>query len=119
MQKQLITVDNLEDFICKSSGKVYLDGTRILTPGAKDELSKRGVSVEFGPGCNHPGTSCAAASCGAGCASGTAANSHTNEDMLIAVAATLQNEYGVTDPDKLKSLSLELVQTLKGNLSIF
>lgn len=121
MQKQLVTIDNLDDFICKSSNKFYMDGTRILTPGAKDELSKRGVTIEFGSGCNHQGVSCSAASqssCGQNSTGTTQAEPHIDE-MLIAVAATLQKEYGINDPAQLKSMSREIVKTLNENLSIF
>lgn len=115
MQKQLVTIDNLDDFICKSSKTCYMDGTKILTPGARDELSKRGIAIEYGCGCKHQGISCAAAS---GTAAATCAEPYADE-MLIAVAATLQKEYGINDPAQLKSLSLEIVKTLNANLSIF
>lgn len=114
MQKQLVTIDNLDEFICQSSNVFYMDGTKILTPGAKDELIKRGISIEYGQGCNHPGTSCAAAS--AGC---NTSQVDEQDEMLIAIAATLQKEYGVTNPDELKKLSRQVFQTLHDNLSIF
>ena len=45
MKKELICVDNLDAFICKQDGKLYVDQGRILTPGAKDELARRGVTT--------------------------------------------------------------------------
>lgn len=118
MAKQLVTVDNLDEFICRGDGKFYMDGTRIVTAGAKDALAERRIETVCGPGCGHPGASCAqAAGCGSGgCASAAPPD---DEEILIAIAATLQKDYGVTDPEKLKAMSLEVVKTLKANLSIY
>ena len=41
MKKELISVENLDAFICRQDGKLYVDRNRILSPGAKDELSAR------------------------------------------------------------------------------
>ena len=114
MGKELVTIDNLDDFICKNDGKFYMDGTRIITPGAKDALISRHVEIVYGSGCGHAGQSCAAA-CGAGHDSPVL----ENEDLLIAVAATLRSEYGITDNDKLRAMTLEVVKTLRESLSTF
>lgn len=122
MAKQLVTIDNLDDFICRADGKFYMDGSRIITPGAKDELSKRHVEIVNGPGCGHAGCSCAEAAGGCACAGNCSKpdsyHSPEVDDVLIAVAATLQKEYGVTDPEQLKKMSLEMVETIKKSLSI-
>lgn len=123
MAKQLVTVDNLDEFICVNDGKFYMDGSRILTPGAKDELAKRKVETVFGPGCGHAGASCAQANGGCACAQNGASQcacaAPEDEEILIAVAATLQKEYNITDPAELKAMSLQMVKTLKDNLSIY
>ena len=49
MKKELITVDNVNNYICKQDGKLYVFGNRLLTAGAKDELGRRRVSVVYGP----------------------------------------------------------------------
>lgn len=126
MSKQLVTIDNLDEFLCRHDGKFYMDGSRILTPGAKDELAKRHIEVAQGCGCNHPGASCAQAAgeakhgsqCCGTCSAPDSYHSPEVEDVLIAVAATLQKEYGVSDPDELRKISLEMVETLKKNLAI-
>lgn len=119
MSKQLVTIENLDDFICRHSGHFHMDGTRMLTPGAKDELALRGIAIVNDCGCNHPGISCAEAAGGACVKAGAGAAQPEDEEILIAVAATLQKEYGVSDPAKLKEMSLEVVNTLKKNLSVF
>ena len=49
MAKKLVGIDNLDAAICQASGKIYVDGSIILTPGAKDELIKRGIPIVYGP----------------------------------------------------------------------
>lgn len=118
MAKQLVTTDNLNDFICKGDGKFHMDSScMIITAGAKDELAKRGVELVYDSGCGHSGKSCAEA-CGSACAGAYSTPAPEDEEFLIAVAATLQKDYGVSDPKKLKEMSLEVVKTLKANLSV-
>lgn len=49
MGKKLVGVNCLDEHICQSSKKIYADGSIILTPGAKDELKNRGISIVYGP----------------------------------------------------------------------
>ena len=56
MSKTLITVDNLQDFI--SGGRLQMDGSKILTAGARDELTRRGIEVAW--------SDATAACCGSG-----------------------------------------------------
>ena len=49
MKKELITVDNVNNYICKQDGKLYVFGNRLLTAGAKDEMGRRRVTVVYGP----------------------------------------------------------------------
>ena len=48
MKKELISRDNLDSFINKDDGKLYLGSGRLLTPGAKDELARRNVAIVYG-----------------------------------------------------------------------
>lgn len=109
MKKQLITVDNLAEF-CAPDGKLYLDGSKILTPGAKDELSRQHVEIVYGsnaPGACPPGCTCPACS----------GNAKPGLDsLMLGMAALLKTEYGVTDPEQLKALCLQAVKTIKENI---
>lgn len=107
MKKTLVEVANLDAHICKESNALYSDGSLILTPGAKDELRKRGVELVHGekpqvqacpPGCTCPACAAASSAC---------------TDLLVAVAATLKNEYGITDTDELTKASYQIVNALK------
>ena len=46
MGKTLITLDNIDEFVC--CGKLAMDSTKIITAGARDELTKRGIEVVYG-----------------------------------------------------------------------
>ena len=112
MKKKLVGIDNLEAYICQTTGKLYADSSVILTSGAKDELSKRGVAIVYGP---KPDTY---AHAGCTCAACTAAKSACAdlENLLISVAAVLKKQYGVNDPEQLKTMSCEIVKTIKENV---
>ena len=104
MKKTLVEVGNLDQYICQASHKIYVDGsTMILTPGAKDALSKKGISIVYGPNPD-------AATCCSG-------HHDADADRLFwGVAAMLKDEYGVTDPAALKTLSAQVVKALKENV---
>lgn len=116
MRKTLIRVDNLDSFLCRHGKTIYVDSTMILSPGAKDALSKKGVSIVYGP-CPD------AASC-PDAGHGKAANPLSQalagnagvEELLLGIAAVLKKECGITDPDKLKAASLQAVKTIKDNI---
>ena len=114
MSKQLVSVDNLDEFICKADGKMYVDGTIILTPGAKDELSKRHIDIVYGSAPHQAGNTCG---CGSGCpeCAGNAFDPDV-ERLILGVAGMLQTEYGIKDPEQLRALSLQAVKTLKENI---
>lgn len=112
MKKTLITVDNVQDFICQVEKRIYVDGM-ILTPGAKDELHKRGIDIIFSScpevkGCqahsNSPASVC------------SSMPEQENERLFYGVAAMLLNDYGIKDPEKLKELSIKATKIIKENI---
>ena len=48
MGKQLVSRDNVEQFICHEEKKLYVGQELILTPGAKDYLQEKSISVVYG-----------------------------------------------------------------------
>lgn len=105
MGKRLIEAGNLESAICPATGTVYVDGTVILTPGAKDELTRRGIPVVYGP--KPEAAACAAA----------AALAAPSLEMLVeSVAGILRDHYGVNDPEQLRTLSHQMVAIIKENV---
>lgn len=115
MGKKLVAVDNLESWICRESGKIHVDKSMILTPGAKDELSRRGIEIVYVSG------NCAPTACRPGCACDACAgrvdaDRPETERLILAVAGILKEEYGITDPERLKNLSCHMVRTIRENI---
>lgn len=125
MKKQLVEVSNLDSCICNTNAKIYVDNSMILTPGARDELSKRKITIvrdakpEF--------ASCGDASCHAKlCTPGLAEPADTTdasgsedaelERLFYGVAAMVKEEYGIEDHQQLKDISFKIVEALKKHI---
>lgn len=122
MGKKLVGVESLEGYICQSSNKLYMDGSILLTPGAKDELKNRGISIEYGP---KPEQVPEPAPEEAPCCDTTVCEekdqtdctkSADNDDLILAVAGMIQTEYGITDHKQLFDISCQVVEILKENI---
>jgi len=48
MGKQLVTRKNVDDLICIDEKKIYIEKDMILTPGAKDIIRNRGITIVYG-----------------------------------------------------------------------
>lgn len=123
MKKKLVEKDGIDACICKATGKVYVDGSIILTAGAKDELSKRGIAIVYGPkpetaacppGCTCEACAAKAHSCPPGCT--CAACTADLERLMLGVAAMLKTEYGVDDLEKLQAISWQVAKTIRENI---
>lgn len=119
MKKELVGVHNLDSFICRTNNAVYADGTIVLTAGARDALAKRKVPIVYGPKpeAEHDGS--AKGGCPPECSCTVCSGEHVLqhdtalEALLIAVAATLKNHYGVHDPETLKNMSCQIVRAIQ------
>ncbi|SMF29755.1 hypothetical protein [Desulfovibrio gilichinskyi] len=104
MKKILVEVGNLESFICQDSAKIYVDNSMILTPGAKDELSKRKIEIVRG---SKPDTTvCEAAEHG----------TEGFERFVLTIAVMLKEQFGINDPEQLQILSYQVAKTVKENI---
>lgn len=112
MSKTLITIENLDQFIC--CGTVLMDNSKILTAGARDELTRRKVQLVYGAegqvcDCQKDAHGNEQAAC---CATNTTGQTghaacQYDEEMLIGVAAIIKQHYGITDPEVLRKVTLE------------
>ena len=48
MAKQLVRRDNIEEFISHDENRLYVGQSLILTPGAKDYLQEKNITVVYG-----------------------------------------------------------------------
>ncbi|SKA72169.1 hypothetical protein [Desulfobaculum bizertense] len=122
MKKKLVGVENLDQYICQDTNTLYADGSIILTAGAKDALSKRGITVVYGPkpegvACGQPAHAAAHAA-NAPVQDGGEASDASEEDerLILAVASVLKEKYGINDLNTLYTLSTKVVMTVKVNL---
>ncbi len=123
MKKVLISKDNLDSFICSEDGKIYVGPDKLLTPGAKDELARRKVAIVWGEAPNAQ-QQADPAGCRCGCGSTTfyvGPEQGTMQPKSLAqlartVAAMLSREYGVTDPEQLKNMTVQALKTIKDNI---
>ncbi|WP_320172214.1 hypothetical protein [Maridesulfovibrio sp.] len=113
MKKKLIEAGNIDCFISPESHTLYVDSSMILTPGAKDELRKRKISItrvedsaavaaEGKGGCGNP--ACTKEVC------------DECEGLVMGIAVLLKEEYGITDLSKLKDLSFSIAEAVKANI---
>lgn len=125
MKKKLVEVNTLKSYVCEANSRIYVDKTMILTPGARDELSKRKIEIirdtvpEF--------TSCGAASCPARLCvdnvnvldatpdtkSTKSSDDADMERLFYGVAAMVKEEFGIEDHQQLKDISCKIVTALK------
>lgn len=125
MKKELITVDNLDSFLCAQDGRLYVNRNRMLSPGAKDELHRRGVTVVYDeeptPAVQSAGA--CRGCCGAGRTffvgpeeGSPLASAGSLESLTLAVASMLRRQYGVTDPEEVRRMTVEALKTIKDNI---
>lgn len=106
MGKTLITIDNVDQFI--HGNTLVMDAAKILTPGARDELSRRGVRISYDEAAAH----CTHGDCAQHGHDGHDGHDDHCDDLLIGVAAIIKQHYGITDPDELRKVTLETVAAI-------
>ena len=121
MKKTLIQAGDVDKYLCRKDARIYVDNAAIiLTPGARDELGKRGVRIINGrcpdaDGCDmhshessaaHHRISPAVAALGTGFGPGF-------EKLLFGVATILRDDYGVSDPVELRALSFKAAEIIR------
>ncbi len=120
MKKTLVELNNLDEHICVDSNCLYLDGTIILTPLAKDELNRRGVTIKQGPlptfDKSQLDPSCLADCVCDRCIEQVATGS--SEKLFYSIAAVLKQDFGVTDTNQLQAISCRMVKNINQQINI-
>ena len=107
MKRTLVAKGEIDPYICSETKTFYADETMILTPGAKDELSRRGIKVVRGKRPQPAPAQC----------DGTAGPCDEGlKELLVAVAALVKTEFGVEDPEAIRAISCQAVKTIKENI---
>lgn len=110
MKKTLVEVKTLDKHICVKDNAIYLDGSIILTPSARDELTKRGIAILHGSPAESDETPCPIDCTCEGCIEQVATGS--TEKFFYSVAAILKQDFGVEDVQQLQEMSCRIVKTI-------
>jgi hypothetical protein len=124
MAKQLIGVHNIDAHVRSDSKTIHIDRDMILSPGAKDILRNRGISITYGlrPSValkeeNLENKDSSAATKSDECpdaescllASDCAGTASGNLCLVLARAEEiLTGEYGITDPKSIEAVKLNI-----------
>lgn len=109
MKKILIDVASIDEHICGQC--VYMDGTKLLTPSAKDMLLARGIRIVHGTAPAHE-EPCTTQDCTVPVHSTSSVSFGSKETLLLKIAGFLHEEYGITDMQKLQTLSATVAKEL-------
>lgn len=116
MKKTLVTVRNLDDFICGECGAFYQKDSMILTAGAKDELCRRGIRIQHGEA---PAGSCCSGTSSGPCDAVDVAclvGASSVEDLRGRLAAMMEKQCAVSNPEQLRAASLKALDVLRAAL---
>ena len=113
MKKQLIEVKNLDSYICQASAKIYVNKSMLLTPGAKDELKRKNISIVYGEAPKETVCNTVAEPTET---SKTLTNDEDMERLFYGVAAMAKEELGIDDPQTLKDISIKIVDTFRKSI---
>lgn len=129
MGKQLIGVHNIDAHVRSDSKTIHIDKDMILSPGAKDILRNRGIAITYGPRPpvfpkeeNSKISGSAGAATAGDCpdagdcplATDCAETASGNLCRILAGAEEiLSGEYGITDPDSIEAVKLNIREMLR------
>lgn len=108
MAKKLITTANLDTYIRKDLGKLFVTPDRLVTAGVKDELKRRNVQLVYGqePAPVQPATLSAPQADGADKLKRAAA----------IVVAMLREQYGITDESRIQAVAVKVLKAVKDSI---
>lgn len=125
MAKELITTANLDAYIRKDHGALFITPGRLITAGAKDELRRRKVRLIYGPEPDPappapPRRDTCGTGCGTGpqaaCPDGTPAGVDTLRRLATIVVTILRERYGMTDANEIETLAVKILKAVKASL---
>ncbi|MCG8567761.1 MAG: hypothetical protein MI747_22065 [Desulfobacterales bacterium] len=100
MGKTFISANNVDAYICKADQALYADNTMVLTPGAKDCLKSKGISIIYGPRPN-------------GGVDAVDGDTQALESLVARITSLLKNEYKITDAGTLAAVVTRVVKKIK------
>ena len=123
MGKKLIGCHSVDPYICQDEKKIYVDQTMILTPGVKDLLRNKGITIVYGKAPKkgalvQPVQATAMgekSDAKEGTASGLKVKTTALEQVLKNTMDILKTEHRIADARQLKELSLKIINQINLN----
>jgi len=103
MAKQLVRRDNIEEFISHDENKLYVGQSLILTPGAKDYLREKNITVVYGE-VKKPETPSAAPT-----------SITTSIDLSGRIEQLLQSDFSITDRQLISEVTKKVLEKLESS----
>ena len=100
MGKQLVGRDNVEQYICHEEKIISVDQAMILSPGAKDYLREKGISVVYG-GQKQNASKLA-----------QKAGEVPESDLSSTIQKILQRDYAITDSAQVAAVTKQVLARL-------
>lgn len=101
MGKQLVSRDNVEQFICHEEKKLYVGQELILTPGAKDYLQEKSISVVYGQPAQAPVQQAKSAETG------------TAPELSNKIRQLLKSDFSITDSALMDEVTKKVLAKLE------
>ena len=115
MKKIFVGCDKVEEYICQDEKKIYLEGTLLLSSGARDYLREKGIALIYG---KKPETDQDALMCAdfEGVeAEAESKGTQDDEALITKIVEILKNDYSINDSEKIVAVSSQIMKRIRDN----
>jgi hypothetical protein len=108
MAKQLVERGNIEQFINQGETTFYVDQTLLLTPGAKDYLREKGITLVYG---ERPAT--VAQPAAAPAAVEKPRSVAAEPELRVRIGEMLKNDFAIRDRRHIEDVTRKVMDRLR------
>ncbi len=101
MGQKLVGASCVDEYICIETGCIYVDGSIILAPGAKDILRNKGIRIVYGP---KPDVQ----------KSDICSSSDVSEinQLVVQIVEILIKDFCITDTEKVVTICSQVIKSI-------
>ncbi len=103
MKKKLVSADNVTEFLGAGAKEFFVDGSIILTSGAKDVLRSKGIKVVYDKRPAENDVEC----------SNKTFRSEDIKTVVSKIVSILRNDFQVTDAGKVERVTRKVLSSLQ------
>ncbi|MCP3923275.1 MAG: hypothetical protein GY714_11890 [Desulfobacterales bacterium] len=104
MGKKLVRANCVDEYICIETGSIYVDGSIILAPGAKDLLRNKGIRIVYGPKPNAQKSEICSTS-----------DASKIDQLVVQIVKILKNDFCITDTEKVVRICSQVIKLINNN----